>query len=108
MKAKEFVRIENAIGHIQTAVDVDPWAMEIAIDAMKRQLPHAPIRSVDNYNHNLIHLYCPRCGTWVGMFNIRLKKYDMHNNTNEQIFGKCGQVFNLNGMIEDDEDGEKE
>ena len=102
MKAKEFERIENAIRHIQTAVDVDPWAMEIAIDAMKRQLPHAPIRSVDNYNHNLIHLYCPRCGTWVGMSNIRLKRYDMYNETNLEICGECGQVFNLDGMFEDD------
>jgi hypothetical protein len=42
------------------------------------------------------------------MSNIRLKKYDMHNNANEEICGKCGQVFNLDGMIEDDKDGEQE
>ena len=102
MKAKEYERIENAIRHIQTANDVDPWAMEIAIDAMKRQLPQAPMRSVDVYNHNLISLYCPKCGTWVGMSNNRLKQYDMHNNTNPEICGKCGQVFNLDGMFEDD------
>lgn len=28
-------RIECAIRHIQTAVDVDPWAVEIAVEAMK-------------------------------------------------------------------------
>jgi uncharacterized OB-fold protein len=32
-------RIENAIRHIQTATDVDQWAMEIAVDAMKKQIP---------------------------------------------------------------------
>lgn len=29
-------RIACAIRHIQTAVDVDPWAVEIAVDAMER------------------------------------------------------------------------
>lgn len=30
-------RIEAAIRHIQTAADVDPWAMELAVDALKAQ-----------------------------------------------------------------------
>lgn len=30
-------RIEAAIRHIQTATDVDPWAMELAVDALKAQ-----------------------------------------------------------------------
>ena len=30
-------RIENAIRHIQTANDVDPWAAEIAVRAMRKQ-----------------------------------------------------------------------
>ena len=32
-------RIQNAIRHIQTAVDVDPWAVEIAVEAMEKQVP---------------------------------------------------------------------
>ena len=35
MTAQEKDRIECAIRHIQTAVDVDPWAVEIAVEAMK-------------------------------------------------------------------------
>ena len=31
-------RIENAIRHIETAVDVDPWARDIAVAAMKDQI----------------------------------------------------------------------
>lgn len=31
-------RIENAIRHIQTAVDVDPWAVEIAVEAMQEKI----------------------------------------------------------------------
>ena len=38
MTAQEKDRIECAIRHIQTAVDVDPWAVEIAVEAMKAQL----------------------------------------------------------------------
>lgn len=34
-------RIEAAIRHIQTSVDIDPWAMELAVEALKAQLPSA-------------------------------------------------------------------
>ena len=36
-------RIECAIRHIQTAVDVDPWAAEIAVDAMQKKIPKKPV-----------------------------------------------------------------
>lgn len=38
MKNKETDRIECAIRHIQTALDVDPWAKDIAIEAMQKML----------------------------------------------------------------------
>ena len=38
MKAQEKDRIESAIRHIQTAVDVDPWAVVIAVEAMEKQI----------------------------------------------------------------------
>ena len=44
-------RIECAIRHIQTAVDVDPWARDIAVEAMRKQIPKKP-KSV----------FCPQCG----------------------------------------------
>ena len=37
MTTQEKDRIECAIRHIQTAVDVDPWAKEIAVEAMMKQ-----------------------------------------------------------------------
>ena len=95
MTAQEIDRIECAIRHIQTAVDVDPWAVEIAVEAMEKQIPKKPMVSIDVYNENLWHLYCPTCGTWVGMHNKRLKGTDMHNNTNSEICAKCGQAFDL-------------
>ena len=39
MKPQEIDRIENAIRHIQTAADVDEWAAEIAVEAMRKQIP---------------------------------------------------------------------
>lgn len=54
MTSQEKDRIECAIRHIQTAVDVDPWAVKIAVDAMKRQIPEKP--ADDGW------LYCPICG----------------------------------------------
>ena len=38
MTDKDKDRIECAIRHIKSSVDVDTWAMDIAIDAMKAQL----------------------------------------------------------------------
>lgn len=38
MKAEDKDRIQNAIRHIQTATDVDPWAAEIAVEALEKQL----------------------------------------------------------------------
>lgn len=39
----EVDRIQNAIRHIQTSVDIDPWAMEIAVEAMEKQVPKVPV-----------------------------------------------------------------
>ena len=39
MTKYEIDRIQNAIRHIQTAVDVDPWAVQIAVEAMRKQIP---------------------------------------------------------------------
>ena len=38
MTPQEIDRIECAIRHIESSLDVDPWAMEIAVEAMKTQL----------------------------------------------------------------------
>ena len=43
---RERDRIECAIRHIQTAVDVDPWAMEIAVEAMKEKISREPSEDV--------------------------------------------------------------
>ena len=59
MTAQEKDRIECAIRHIQTAVDVDPWAVEIAVEAMEKQMPKKPKMPLDAY------WVCPTCGSKV-------------------------------------------
>lgn len=71
-------RIESAIRHIQTAVDIDPWAMELAVDALEKQIPietmptelgisprHPIIMPCGNCGMELednMWEYCPWCG----------------------------------------------
>ena len=55
MKRKEIDRIECAIRHIRTAVDVDSWAAEIAVEAMRKQIPQKPKMPLDAY------WVCPTC-----------------------------------------------
>lgn len=65
MTAQEKDRIECAIRHIQTAVDVDPWAREIAVEAMEKQIPKMPeYKEEDRFikNHFAWYTYCPQCG----------------------------------------------
>lgn len=100
MNYRDKDRIECAIRHIETSLDVDPWACEIAVEAMKKQLPQPPMQKIDVYNENLVYLNCPTCGNYCGMWNKRLGMYDMYNNSNSVICAKCGQVFDLADLAE--------
>ena len=70
-------RIQNAIRHIQTAVDVDPWAMEIAVKAMQKQIPKKVNYKVEDRfikSYLSIYSYCPVCEKEVfagDMFCVR-------------------------------------
>jgi uncharacterized OB-fold protein len=59
MKSKEIDRIECAIRHIESSIDVDSWAMEIAVEAMEKQIPKKPRAPMDAY------WTCPTCGRKV-------------------------------------------
>lgn len=93
MTPQEIDRIESAIRHIQTATDVDPWAAEIAVNAMKKQIPKKPNMVQNRYNEYLWNRYCPSCENWIGMWNSRLKHGDMHNTSNGNICPYCGQAI---------------
>jgi Zn finger protein HypA/HybF involved in hydrogenase expression len=64
MTAEEKDRIECAIRHIETAADVDPWAVEIAVKAMEKQIPKELIAEGDGYaDGEMVYdsFYCPSC-----------------------------------------------
>ena len=77
MTKTETDRIQNAIRHIQTAVDVDPWAMEIAVEAMQKQIPKKVNYKVEDRfikSYLSIYSYCPVCEKEVfagDMFCVR-------------------------------------
>ena len=56
MTPQEIDRIECAIRHIESSLDVDPWVVEIAVEAMQKQIPKKPIYSDfdDNGNDEII------------------------------------------------------
>lgn len=60
----EIERIQNAIRHIESSLDVDDWAMEIAVEAMEKQIPKRPkYKAEDRFvkNHFTEYSYCPVC-----------------------------------------------
>ena len=69
-------RIEAAIRHIQTSVDIDPWAMELAVDALEKQMPKELIAEGDGYaDGEMVYdsFYCPSCD--YHMEDYEVKKY---------------------------------
>lgn len=73
----------------------DREAMEMAFSALEKQIPKKLKMIQSIYNTNLWHLYCPSCWNWIGMWNNRLKRGDMHNTSNKNICPYCGQVIDL-------------
>jgi predicted RNA-binding Zn-ribbon protein involved in translation (DUF1610 family) len=64
MTPQEIDRIECAIRHIKSSLDVDPWAMEIAVGAMEKQIPKELIAEGDGYaDGEMVYdsFYCPSC-----------------------------------------------
>jgi hypothetical protein len=77
MTEQEKDRIENAIRHIKTAADVDEWAMEIAVEAMEKQIPMKHLNPELGENGRVIYP-CGNCGDETG---------------NGDFFPWCGQAI---------------
>lgn len=97
MKKQEIDRIECAIRHIESSLDVDPWAREIAVKAMEKQIPKEPDMVQSRLNKNLWYLYCPSCKNQIGVYNSRSEWDDMRNISNGIICPYCGQAIALEG-----------
>jgi len=94
MTPQEIDRIENAIRHIQTAADVDPWAAEIAVEAMRKQIPMKPGYTKLMYKYNsedleINHPECPYCRTHG------LTLWDAEISVGDKYCNRCGQAIDL-------------
>ena len=86
-------RIESAIRHIQTASDVDPWAMELAVDALEKQIPKKPkrVNKNDIFDGNWRKI-CPTCGkVLMERITTNVESYPRHYNMSG--FCWCGQAI---------------
>lgn len=82
MKEQEIDRIECAIRHIESSLDVDSWAVEIAVDAMEKQIPKELIAEGDGYADGSVvydSFYCPSC-------DYHMEDYEVKN-----FCPNCGQ-----------------
>ena len=70
------VPVQSLIDHIKTAVDVDPWAKEMAEELLKEQEPMKPTWSQGK-------AYCGKCGQ-------RLPRKSVDREIN--YCGYCGQA----------------
>jgi hypothetical protein len=86
-------RIEAAIRHIQTASDVDPWAMELAVEALQKQIPKKPkrVNKNDIFDGNWRKI-CPTCGK-VLMERITTNVESHPRYYNMSGFCWCGQAI---------------
>ena len=75
------VPVQSLIDHIKTAVDVDPWAKEMAEELLKEQEPALPTWSQGK-------AYCGKCG-----HRLPRKRADKEIN----YCGYCGQAVKLDG-----------
>ena len=97
MSKQEIDRIECAIRHIESSLDVDPWAVEIAVDAMKKQIPMKPIRIDKNkeFDGNWKKV-CPSCkSVLIERITTDEKSYPRLYNYTPHC--KCGQAINWEG-----------
>lgn len=93
MTKQEIDRIECAIRHIQTAADVDPWACDIAVEAMRKQIPKKPkhIDKNKKFDGNWKKV-CPLCGRMlIERITTPEKSYPRHYNYTGHCW--CGQAI---------------
>ena len=104
MTTQDKDRIECAIRHIQTAVDIDPWAMEIAVDAMEKQIPKKPvmgyafgekirevIKRTDPERAESKTECCPVCGRTLGVSQFVKAQTGLH--FGDPHCKRCGQAI---------------
>ena len=98
-------RIESAIRHINTAVDIDPWAAELAVQALEKMMPKPPVMGYA-YPEKLRTVFlnrgekeraeaktecCPVCGRSLGV--SQFVKAQSGLRFGDQHCKRCGQAI---------------
>lgn len=79
--------IKSCIDHIKTAVDVDPWAADMAEKALKKEIPQKWVRDIP------YRVSCPVCGIIMNLSSAIVVYRYCYN---------CGQK--CEGMDREDDD----
>ena len=108
MIQQEIARIQNAINHIKTSVDVDPWAAEIAVEAMQKQIPQKPVmdyafpeklrevmKRTDPEKAEVKTYCCPVCGRTLGVSKFVQTQTGLR--FGDSHCKRCGQAIDWEG-----------
>ena len=101
-------RIECAIRHIESSLDVDPWAAEIAVEAMERRIPKKPVMgyAFPEKLREVIKINdaeraesktdcCPKCGRTLGV--SQFVKTQTGLAVGDKFCNRCGQAIDWGG-----------
>lgn len=98
---------EQAIEYIKAHCNPDypngktEWevAMNMAIEALEKEVPQKPIKSTDNFDDNLLKLYCPTCSGYIAHGNKRVGTLNKFTVSDIRC-GYCGQMIDWSGWDE--------
>ena len=86
------VPVQSLIDHIKTAVDVDPWAKEMAEKLLKEQEPVAPVMVPHSRG---IAYNCGSCGTEIAVIRDTVSADWQKNSV--RYCHKCGRAVKWDG-----------
>lgn len=69
-------------------------AINIAIDALEKEIPQQPMKSIATFNESLYKLYCPTCGNYIGYGNSRVGTLNKFTKATDRC-GYCGQKIDF-------------
>ena len=69
-------------------------ALDEAIEALKKEVPQQPMKSIDTFSESLYKLYCPTCGNYIAYGNSRVGTLNKFTKDTDRC-GYCGQKIDF-------------
>lgn len=69
-------------------------ALELAIEALNKEIPQKPMKDVELLNESLYRLYCPTCVNYIGYGNSRVGTLNKFTDSTDRC-GYCGQKIDF-------------